>query len=284
MLSLDVLVSAVPLEMVATMVDKSMAKEAWDAIATMRVSDDRVKKVAVQQLRSQFDRAMFREGETMEDFTLCLNGMVATLATLGEIVEEKKVVKKILRCVPPRLKQIALAISTLLDVESLTIANLAGRLKAAEEAFEEPPSAFQQDGKLYLTEEEWDVRRVRRDAEKQGPDGSGGSEGVSSPTGHGGHGSGDHGCGRGRGRGCGNGSHGPRKNDECRCYGKLGHWAYECKSKPKEQASDVHEEEASLMVAKVTIRQRSKEAGVLAAADAGAAQAAVEIHEERVFM
>jgi hypothetical protein len=227
---------------------------------------------------------MFWEGETMEDFTLCLNGMVATLATLGEIVEEKKVVKKILRCLPPRLKQIALAISTLLDVESLTIANLAGRLKAAE-AFEEPPSAFQQDGKLYLIEEEWDVRRVRRDAEKQGPDGSAGSEGVSSPASHGGHGSGDHGCGRGRGRGCGNGSHGPQKKDECRCYGKLGHWAYECKSKPKkEQASDVHEEEASLMVAKVTIRQRSKEAGVLAAADAGAAQAAVEIHEERVFM
>jgi hypothetical protein len=29
--------------------------------------------------------------------------------------------EKILCCVPPRLKQIALAISTLLDVESLTV-------------------------------------------------------------------------------------------------------------------------------------------------------------------
>jgi hypothetical protein len=34
-------------------------------------------------------------------------------------------------------------------------------LKAAEEAFEEPPAMLQQDGKLYLTEEEWDVRHVR---------------------------------------------------------------------------------------------------------------------------
>jgi hypothetical protein len=40
MMALDVLVSAVPLEMMATVADKSMAKEAWDAIATMRVSDD----------------------------------------------------------------------------------------------------------------------------------------------------------------------------------------------------------------------------------------------------
>jgi hypothetical protein len=36
----------------------------------------------------------------VEDFALCLNGMVATLATLGEIMEEHKAVEKILCCVP----------------------------------------------------------------------------------------------------------------------------------------------------------------------------------------
>jgi hypothetical protein len=35
--------------------------------------------------------------------------------------------------------------------------NLAERLKAAEEAFEEPPSSMQHEGKLYLTEEECDA-------------------------------------------------------------------------------------------------------------------------------
>jgi hypothetical protein len=51
----------------------------------------------------------------VEDFSLWMNGMVATLATLGEVVEEHKVIEKILHSVPPRLKQITLAISTLLD-------------------------------------------------------------------------------------------------------------------------------------------------------------------------
>jgi hypothetical protein len=84
------------------------------------------------------------------------NGMVATMATLDEIVEEYVIVEKILRCVPQRLKHVALSIFTLLDVWSLTIANLAGRLRAAKEAFEEPPPPpLLQDGKLYLTEEEW---------------------------------------------------------------------------------------------------------------------------------
>jgi hypothetical protein len=90
---------------------------------------------------------MFGESEPVEDFVLHLNGMVATLATLGEVMEEHKVVEKILRCIPPQLKQITLAILTLLDIESLTIMNLAGRLKAAEAVFEEPLWMLQQDAR-----------------------------------------------------------------------------------------------------------------------------------------
>jgi hypothetical protein len=52
MMVLDALVSAVPPEMVATVVDKSLVKEAWDAISSMCISNDRVKKAAAQQVRS----------------------------------------------------------------------------------------------------------------------------------------------------------------------------------------------------------------------------------------
>jgi hypothetical protein len=142
MMALNALVSTVPPKMVETVAEKSSAKEAWDAITSLCIGDDWVKKAAVQQLRCKFDRATFGESETVEDFALCLNGMVVTLATLGETVEEHKIMEKILCCVPPRLKQIALVISTLLDVESLTVANLAGRLKVAEEAFEELSSTL----------------------------------------------------------------------------------------------------------------------------------------------
>jgi hypothetical protein len=50
MIALDALMLAVPPEMVATVADKTSVKEAWDAIATMRVGDDRVKKATVEQL------------------------------------------------------------------------------------------------------------------------------------------------------------------------------------------------------------------------------------------
>jgi hypothetical protein len=198
MMALDALVLMVPPEILATMADKKMAKEAWDAITTMRVGDDRVKRAAAQQLHSQFDHAPFGESESVEDFVLRLKGMVATLATLGEIVPDNVVVGKILRCVLQRLKQIVLTIVTLLDVRFLTVVNLPGRLKVAEEEFEESLATLQQDSKLYLTEEEWDVCRVRRESEEQN---SGASSGSSS---NGCRGGGDRGCGRGHG--CGHGS------------------------------------------------------------------------------
>jgi hypothetical protein len=43
-------------------------KQAWLAIATMRVGDDRVKKATAQQLWQKFDMAMCNEGETVEDY------------------------------------------------------------------------------------------------------------------------------------------------------------------------------------------------------------------------
>jgi hypothetical protein len=44
MMALDVLYSAVPPEMVPTIVKKDTSKEVWETIVTMRVGDDRVKK------------------------------------------------------------------------------------------------------------------------------------------------------------------------------------------------------------------------------------------------
>jgi hypothetical protein len=53
----------------------------------MRVGDDRVRKTAAQNLRRKFDLVTFNDGEAVEDFVLRLNGMAATLATLGVKLE-----------------------------------------------------------------------------------------------------------------------------------------------------------------------------------------------------
>jgi hypothetical protein len=120
----------------------------------MRVGDDRVKKAMTQQLRQKFDLATFDVSETVEDYTLRLSGMAAHLATLDEEVKDGEIVEKMLRSLLPCFKQIMITINTLLDVSTLSVADLTERLKEAKEAFEEVPTSLQQDGKLYLTEEE----------------------------------------------------------------------------------------------------------------------------------
>jgi hypothetical protein len=47
-----------------------------------------------------------------------------------------------LRSLPPRFKQITIVIKTLLDVSTMSVANLTGQLKEAEEAFEEAPTSL----------------------------------------------------------------------------------------------------------------------------------------------
>jgi hypothetical protein len=264
MIALDTLCGTVPPEMVSSIAKKEMAKEAGDAIATMKVGDDRMKKATAQQPRRKFDLVTFDDGETVEDYALRLSGMAAHLATLGEEVKDGEIVMKMLRSLPPRFKQIT--IKTLLDVSTMSVANLTGRLKEAEEAFEEVPTSLQQDGKLYLTEVEWDTRRKKHEAENHSGSGARG----------GGTGKG-HGCGQGRGRGgsSSSGSSSRPTDDECQCYIKMEHWALECRLKPKKEQVHVaqDEEEALLMLASATLIRP----------EVISSSAEVEIHEQKVF-
>jgi hypothetical protein len=138
MRALDALSSAMPPELVSMVASRDSAKQAWEAIRIMRVSDDHVRASMTQQLLWQFENATLEE-ESIEDFSMRLSGMVQHLATLGETVAKPKVVGKFLRSVPHRYRQIVVAIQILLDVDKLTLVNVTGRLKAAEYELEAPP-------------------------------------------------------------------------------------------------------------------------------------------------
>jgi hypothetical protein len=88
MMALDVLMSAVPPEMVATVASKDTMKEAWDATKTMWIGNGRVRASMVQQLLQQFDATTFGEEESVKDFLMWLSNMAQHLATLNEPLDE----------------------------------------------------------------------------------------------------------------------------------------------------------------------------------------------------
>ncbi|XP_074374438.1 uncharacterized protein LOC141714841 [Apium graveolens] len=68
--------------------DKTTTKEAWEAVKTMSLGAERVKKAKVQTLKSEFESLKMKDTESLDDFCLKLNGLVANIRTLGKIVEE----------------------------------------------------------------------------------------------------------------------------------------------------------------------------------------------------
>jgi hypothetical protein len=71
--TLDALIAAVPPEMKFSLSKKQTAKEAWDAIATARISSDQARKTTLQALRKEWDNLAFKPGEDVDDFALRLN-------------------------------------------------------------------------------------------------------------------------------------------------------------------------------------------------------------------
>lgn len=74
--------------------------------------------------------------------------------------------------VPARYTQIACAIETRLDLRTLTVEELVGRLRSAEERYAVDTKSH--GGHLLLTEQEWDARKKQRE-QGQGYGSGGGS-------------------------------------------------------------------------------------------------------------
>ncbi|CAM0873611.1 unnamed protein product [Alopecurus aequalis] len=168
--ALAAILRAVPPEMHSTLAVKATAKEAWDAIKTMRVGDARVREAKAQTLLKEFDAVRMRSGETLDELAMRMNGIANKLRTLGENLDEVKVVKKLLRIVPSKYTQVAIAIEQLLDLKTMSMEELVGRLKTAEDRsdLDEGGNNYDEAGgsRLLLTEEEW-LARSRSGAGKK---------------------------------------------------------------------------------------------------------------------
>lgn len=85
-----------------------------------------------QSLKAEFEILSMKESGTVDDFSAKINNIVSNIQTLGDTINEAYVVKKILWVVPSKFVQIASTIDQFVDLDTMTIENVVGRLKAHE--------------------------------------------------------------------------------------------------------------------------------------------------------
>ncbi|KAI3767070.1 hypothetical protein L2E82_17153 [Cichorium intybus] len=101
-LAMGLLYQAIPESLIMQIGDVEDAKTMWDSIKTRFVGADRVKEARLQTLNTDFDRLRMIETESIDSFAGKLSGLASKSASLGETIDESKLVKKLLKVVPRR--------------------------------------------------------------------------------------------------------------------------------------------------------------------------------------
>jgi transposase InsO family protein len=245
--AMSALLRSVPKEMWTTLGRKKTVKEAWEAVKTMRIGADRVKDVNAQKLLQEFENISFKDGETVDDFGMRINNLVANLKTLGETVEETRVVKKFLRVVPTKFTQVVVSIEMFCDMKVMTVEELVGRLRAAEDRMEEKVDQIvDKTGRLLMAEEDWLAKnrhRFQSNSSSSSGVGGGHGKGKTSFKPEGGSGSGGNGTVKLTSEGT------PRRKGRCHNCGIYGHWAQDCKRPKKERKERKEEKKEAANVA-----------------------------------
>lgn len=141
-------------DLLLTLAERQTAKDVWEAIKTASLGADRVKKAKAQTLKAEFESLSMKDSEQLDDFCLKLNGLVARIRALGEPIGEGYVVKKILRAVPTKFLQIASTLEQFGDLDTMSIEEVIGSLKAHEERISGQVEN-KESQQLLMTEEEW---------------------------------------------------------------------------------------------------------------------------------
>nr|GEU33305.1 hypothetical protein [Tanacetum cinerariifolium] len=185
-MALAAIYQGIPEDLLLSVSEKKSAKKAWEDLKTMFMGADRVKNARIQTLKAEFESLNMKESEGEDEFAVKVSNIVSTMRALGDTVEESYVVKKLLRAVPSKFLQIASTLEQFRDLDTMTVEEVIGRLKAHEERMK--GHGDNDERRLLLTHQEWSERNKKKI--------EGDSKSKSNRGGFGG----SRGQGRGRGR------------------------------------------------------------------------------------
>ena len=221
---------------------KKTAKENWETIRILHVGVDHVVQSKIQSLRRELENLAMKKDEKVSDFSSRFTKIISELRDLGERLEEKEAVAKLLRSMPVKYDSLTFSLEQFGNMRGLSVDEVIGSLRVHEQRLQERDS--REEEKVLLARAYNQSKKTDRGSSSRG-------RGTSR--------------GRGRGRGRGRSSKNDKEEEErksfdkstIKCYNcqKMGHFADECysdtKKKGKEEKANTTEEteeESALMI------------------------------------
>ena len=105
---------------------------AWNILQTMHEGTKAIKINKLQQLTIRFESIRMSDDESFDEFYAKLNDIVNSAFNLGEIYDQPKIVRKILRSLTEDFRPKVTAITESKNVDSIPVNELVGSLQSNE--------------------------------------------------------------------------------------------------------------------------------------------------------
>ncbi|GJV36425.1 hypothetical protein Tco_1408902 [Tanacetum coccineum] len=128
-----IIFQTLPQDILMQVAQYSTAKEVWDSIKVKHLGADLVQKARLQTLRSELETLRIKPNEKVSDFGGKLSSIMAKFKGLGETLEDKVLVRKLLNSVPKKFLPIVATIEQYQDLDEMSFEEAVGRLTAYEE-------------------------------------------------------------------------------------------------------------------------------------------------------
>ena len=241
-LALSAILSLIPESASFQMDIKKSAKENWESLKILHVGANHVIQSRIQFLRQEFENLSMRKDEKVSDYNMRFTKVISKLRDLGENLEEKNAVCKLLRSLQQKFDTLNLSLKHIGTIKPMTVEEVLGSLRVHESRL------IERDNR---EEEQALLTKASKLSKK--------SDRSQTSKGRGRFGQ--------RGRGSGRGRQQKEENEEVekkpfdksksKCYNcqKMGHFADECHAEKKKKGKDEKvnlveesEEESTLMI------------------------------------
>ncbi|XP_076923304.1 uncharacterized protein LOC143585393 [Bidens hawaiensis] len=148
-MAMALLFQSIPETLIMQIGDQETTKAMWDSIKTRHLGAEWVREARLQTLSMEFDNMKMNESDSIENFAGKLTSIASKSAALGEVIDEARLVKKILKSLPrSKYIQMVALFEQVLDLNKTGFEDVVGRLRAYEDRIREEEIQGGDQGKI----------------------------------------------------------------------------------------------------------------------------------------